>query len=318
MQLTNGPLQFGFPVPSQDGKKVFMVGSQPRAELLRFDPKLGWVSYLGGASAIDLAFSRDGQWVAYVSMPDFTLWRSRIDGSEPMQLSSSSLYTELPRWSPDGKQIVFMGRTEKTNFRAYVVSANGGDLRELISGSQVGFDPGWTSDGKSILLSLIDPSSPSGHGSLLPSAMDGTISTLDLATNTITNLPGSENYFSPRPSPSGKLIAALTRNSDRLVLFDPATQRWSDLTTPPFGPIGYPTWSHDGQYIYFDTMFGQDPGIFRVRAADRKLEKVASLEGVQRFQANFGPWSGLAPDDSPLVARDNSNQEIYGLDWEAP
>ncbi|PYX31508.1 MAG: hypothetical protein DMG80_10150 [Acidobacteria bacterium] len=318
VQLTNGPLQFGFPVPSQDGKKVFMVGSQPRAELLRFDPKLGWVSYLGGASAIDLAFSRDGQWVAYVSMPDFTLWRSRIDGSEPMQLSSSSLYTELPRWSPDGKQIVFMGRTEKTNFRAYVVSANGGDLRELISGSQVGFDPGWTSDGKSILLSLIDPSSASGHGSLLPSAMDGTISTLDLATNTITNLPGSENYFSPRPSPSGKLIAALTRNSDRLVLFDPATQRWSDLTTPPFGPIGYPTWSHDGQYIYFDTMFGQDPGIFRVRAADRKLEKVASLEGVQRFQANFGPWSGLAPDDSPLVARDNSNQEIYGLDWEAP
>jgi len=48
------------------------------------------------------------------------------------------------------------------------------------------------------------------------------------------------------------------------------------------------------------------------------LEKVASLEGVQRFQANFGPWSGLAPDDSPLVTRDNSNQEIYALDWAAP
>jgi len=318
VQLTNGPLQFGFPVPGKDGKKIYMVGSQPRAELLRFDPKSGWVSYLGGASAIDLAFSPDGQWVAYVSMPDFTLWRSRLDGSAPMQLSSSSLYAELPRWSPDGKQIVFMGRNENTNFRAFVVSANGGDLRELIPGAPVGFDPGWTPDGKSIVLTLSDPASASGHASLLPSDMDGTISVLDLATNKITNLPGSENFFSPRPSPDGKSIAAITRNSDKLVLFDLATRRWSDLTDPPFGPIGYPSWSRDGQYIYFDTLFGENPGIFRVRAADRKLEKVVSLEGVQRFQANFGPWSGLAPDDSPLVARDNSNQEIYALDWQAP
>ncbi len=318
VQLTNGPLQFSFPVAGKDGKKIFMVGSQPRAELLRFDPKMGWVSYLGGASAIDLAFSPDSQWVAYVSMPDFTLWRSRIDGSSPMQLSSSSLYAELPRWSPDGKQIVFMGRTEKTNFRAFVVSANGGDLRELIPGAQVGFDPGWTSDGKSIVLSLTDPGSPPSRGSLLPSDKDRMISILDLATNHITNLPGSENFFSPRPSPDGKYIGAITRNSDRLVLFDLATQRWSDLTKPPVGPIGYPCWSRDGQYIYFDTMFGEDPGIFRVRIADRKLEKVATLEGVQRFQANFGPWSGLAPDDSPLVTRDISNQEIYALDWEAP
>jgi Tol biopolymer transport system component/DNA-binding winged helix-turn-helix (wHTH) protein len=317
LQLTNGPLQFSFPVPSEDGRKIFMVGSQPRAELQRFDPKLGWVSYLGGASAIDLAFSPDGQWVAYVSIPDFTLWRSRSDGSSPMQLTSS-LYAELPRWSPDGRQIAFMGRTDKTNFRAFVVSANGGQQRELIPGAKTGFDPGWSADGKSIVLSMTDPVSSSGHGSLLPSDMDGGISILDLTTNAIHNLPGSENFFSPRPSPDGKYIAAITRNSDRLVLFDLASQRWSDLTTPPFGPVGYPSWSRDGQYIYFDTTFGEDRGIFRIRVADHKLEKISSMEGVQRFEANFGLWSGLAPDDSPLVARDISNQEIYALEWQAP
>ena len=32
--------------------------------------------------------------------------------------------------------------------------------------------------------------------------------------------------------------------------------------------------------------------------------------------ANFGPWGGLTPDDSPLVSRDISSQEIYALDWE--
>ena len=315
IQLTNGPLQFRFPVPSKDGKKIFMVGSQPRAELQRLDPKVGWVPYLGGASAIDLAFSPDREWVAYTSLPDYTLWRSRIDGSSPMQLTSSSLYAELPRWSPDGTQIVFMGRTEKTNFRAYLVSANGGDLHELLPGAKVGFDPGWSSDGKSIVLCLSDAVSEAGIGKLLPPEKDGSISSVDLATNQVTNLPASENFFSPRPSPDGKSIAALTRNSDRLVLFDVATQRWSDLTTPPFGPIGYPNWSHNGQYIYFDTMFGEDRGIFRIRVADHKVEKITSLDGVQRFQANFGPWSGLAPDDSPLVSRDISSQEIYALEW---
>jgi len=106
---------------------------------------LGWVSYLGGASAIDLAFSPDGQWVAYVSMPDFTLWRSRVDGSSPMQLTSS-LYAELPRWSPDGKQLCSWDAPTRRNFHAFVVSANGGELRELIPGAKAGFDPGWWAD----------------------------------------------------------------------------------------------------------------------------------------------------------------------------
>jgi hypothetical protein len=32
----------------------------------------------------------------------------------------------------------------------------------------------------------------------------------------------------------------------------------------------------------------------------------------------MGPWTGLAPDGSPLIQRDASFNEIYALDWEAP
>jgi hypothetical protein len=32
----------------------------------------------------------------------------------------------------------------------------------------------------------------------------------------------------------------------------------------------------------------------------------------------FGDWFGLAPEDSPLFARDISTQEIYALDMEWP
>jgi DNA-binding winged helix-turn-helix (wHTH) protein len=36
-QLTNGPLDFSFPVASKDGKRIFAVGSQPRTELVRYN-----------------------------------------------------------------------------------------------------------------------------------------------------------------------------------------------------------------------------------------------------------------------------------------
>jgi Tol biopolymer transport system component len=37
VQLTRGPLAFGYPFPSADGKRVFVLGTQSRAELARYD-----------------------------------------------------------------------------------------------------------------------------------------------------------------------------------------------------------------------------------------------------------------------------------------
>src|SRR5882724_10593348 len=153
-QLTNGPLDFTLPMPSRDGKRIFSVGVQPRAELVRYDAKTGFVPYFGSVSAVGLAFSPDGQWVAYTSVPDFSLWRSRVDGSERLQLTNASMRASLPRWSPDGQQIVFMGRTISTNWRAYLMSPSGGTPRDLIPWADAGFDPTWSPDGASIVLSL--------------------------------------------------------------------------------------------------------------------------------------------------------------------
>jgi Tol biopolymer transport system component/DNA-binding winged helix-turn-helix (wHTH) protein len=309
VQLTNGPLDFLFPVASRDGKRIFAVGSQPRCELLRYDSKKGFVPYFEGKPASDLAFSTDGKWVAYVSIPERELWRSRVDGSERMQLTSDGMLAALPRWSPDGRQIVFMGASGKTGWRAYLMSSDGSGLRELIRGADVGYDPSWSPDGKSIALTL----NVAGGGELIP---DGPgIAIYDLTTQKTSPIPGAKQLFSPRWSPDGRHIAAVTNDSMKLVLFDRVTQQWQDLVRMP---IGYPSWSHDGQYIYFDTTLTDDPNFFRIRISDRKLERLVSLNGVRQYWGDFGSWTGLTPDDSPLVIRDTSNQEIYALDWQEP
>jgi Tol biopolymer transport system component/DNA-binding winged helix-turn-helix (wHTH) protein len=302
VQLTNGPLEFSMPVPSQDGRRIFALGQQPRAEVLRYDGRT-FTPYFQGASVSDLAFSADAQLVAYVSIPDQALWVSRADGSQRIQLTNSAtMEASLPRWSPDGKQIAFMGRTINTDWRAYVISATGGNMRDLIPGAAAGFDPAWSPDGKSILLSLNDLG-PTSSG----------IEVLDLATQKLSSIPDAENLFSPRWSPDGRYIAALTTDSQKLMLFDRQSQHWAELARMG---IGYPSWSHDSKYLYFDSILTEDPAIYRVRISDRTLERFASLKGIHRFWGVAAEWSGLAPDDSVLITRDTSNSEIYALDWQ--
>jgi Tol biopolymer transport system component/DNA-binding winged helix-turn-helix (wHTH) protein len=302
VQLTNGPLDFWLPVPSKDGKRIFAMGGLPRSEVLRYDGR-SFAAYLGGISASDLAFSADGQRVAYVSVPEQTLWSSKIDGSDRIQLSDPGIMeASLPRWSPDGSKIAFMGRTPNTDWRAYLVAANGQGSRELIPGAVAGFDPGWSPDGKSIVLSLSDLGPISNQ-----------INILDLETQKLSPLPGAENLFSPRWSPDGRYIAAITIDSEVLMLFDRTNQQWTELARMG---IGYPSWSHDGQYLYFDSNLTEDPAFFRVRVADRHLERLVSLKDIHRLWGPHSEWTGLGPDDSLLITRNIGSPEIYALDWQ--
>jgi Tol biopolymer transport system component len=65
------------------------------------------VPFLSGISADSVSFSKDGQSVAYVSFPEGTLWRSKLDGSQRTQPTYAPLKAVLPSGPPEGQQIVF-------------------------------------------------------------------------------------------------------------------------------------------------------------------------------------------------------------------
>lgn len=302
IQLTSSPMFLTCPVPSKDGKKLFVIGQTNRGELIRYESLSGQLSpYLGGISAELLDFSKDGQWVVYVSYPTGLLWRSKIDGSERLQLTSSS-YAMMPRWSPDGKRIVFYNMPEGKPSRIYEVSAQGGSRRPLMpedSSQQV--DPGWSPDGNKIVFS--------GSGGDSAS----TIRILDLTTQRVSTLAGSQGLFSPRWSPDGRYMVALAADTNSLHLFDFQTEKWTELAkgTSP----GFPNWSKDGQFIYvFDE---NGAGVNRVRISDRTIERVADLKSFVQTGL-VGRSLALAPDDSLLLLRDAGTQDVYALDWKEP
>src|SRR5579872_759383 len=103
-QITAGPMSFGNPSPAPDNKKIWAIGLKPVVEVVKYDAaKRKYVPLIPGLSATDVDFSADGKWVSYVAIPEGTLWRSRANGSDRLQLTSGDERTALPRWSPDGK-----------------------------------------------------------------------------------------------------------------------------------------------------------------------------------------------------------------------
>jgi serine/threonine protein kinase/Tol biopolymer transport system component len=309
VQLTSGPMNFYSPTPSLDGKKLFVMGEQRRGELVRFDVKSGqFVPYLSGVSAVGVSFSKDGQWVAYVAYPEGTLWRSKLDGSEKLQLVLGPMEVYLPAWSPDGRRIAFTGREAGKPSRLYLVSAEGGSPEKLPTGEHDAFDTNWSPDGNSI---TFEDDYYGEHGEHLTP-----IRSLDLKTGRVVTLPGSETMLAPQRSDDGRYLTAATTDRKKLMIFEFETQRWSELARKD---VGWQNWSADGKYVYFDTGSGSDEAIFRVRVANRRLERITSLKDFRRaVGTNGGPWSGLAPDGSPLLLRNVGTQEVYALNVEFP
>jgi len=309
VELTTGPMSFTTPVPSPDGKQIFTEGFLDRGELMRYDGKRRiWEHYLSGISATDLDFSRDGEWVTYVLLPEGTLWRSRVDGSERLQLTIPPLRTGMPRWAPDGKTIAFTGLKPSETWTIYQVPAAGGETQQLLSEKEYYYgDPNWSPDGSQLVF---------GESNSSPKA----IHILDLKSRRISELPNSAGLFSPRWSPDGRSIIALTANMvpnpppAKLMVFDLGNRNWKEWCETSY--ISYPEFSWSGNYVYFSD---STTGFFRVRRGSNKVEPVATLDSPGAIKQDaFWYWTGLTPDDSPLFLHDTSTREIYALDVDLP
>jgi Tol biopolymer transport system component len=306
VQLTSGPLSYHAPVPSKDGKRLFVVGIQPHDELVRYDAKSRrFVPYLTHVTPAGVvAFSRDGDWVTYIKPPEGTLWRSRADGSQRLQLTSPPMEAMYPRWSADGTHIAFPGKLPGQPWKIFVVSADGGDPQQLSLGNRNVTDPDWSPDGNQLVFGRMPDYVAEAS---LPKA----IHLLDLRTQQVSKIPGSDGLFSPDWSPGGRYILAIALDHRKLMLFDLETRQWTQLVEQV---VLHQIWSHDGSFIYFQSK----DGVYRVRISDRKIERVVAWEELQRPNVLGLSFAWLAPDDSPLLVVEQGSGDIYALEWEAP
>lgn len=97
---------------------------------------------------VDPALSPDGSLLAYASeragSGNFDIWMRRIDGGEPMRLTSDAADEVEPAFSPDGESIVFSRREQGG---IYVVSTHGGAAKLLMPATRAR-TPRFSPDGR--------------------------------------------------------------------------------------------------------------------------------------------------------------------------
>ena len=303
-QISHGQINSLAPAFSPDGKKLFVIGQQLRGELQHYDSgSRDFVPYLNGISADFAEFSRDGHWLLYVAFPEGTLWRSKADGSERLQLTFAPLQTMFPHWSPDGNRILFHGLGGGRD-EVYIIPTQGGEPVPVAqnSGRQI-MNESWSPDGNSIMYSdypffAEDPSKVKIH-------------VLDLKSKRVTDLPGSDGNFAPAWSPDGRYAAASSVRGHRILLFDFQSKQWSDAAEG----WDFKKWSRDSRYLFF-MRHGDHPAIMKLRVSDRKTEEAAPLRGYDQTGRLPGLEFSLDLNGAPMLLKDTGTQEIYSIDWD--
>jgi len=139
--------------------------------------------------------------------------------TKPLRVKTSTVKKSVP--ASTSRKIAFDGEKGSSVWKIYVISSDGGPPQELIPGEQQ-FDPSWASDGKSLVFGTF----PGAEGGQVA------IRLFDLETGKISKLPNSDGLFSPRCSPAGRYIAALTADHHDLMIFDLQSKSWRRLTGP--------------------------------------------------------------------------------------
>jgi Tol biopolymer transport system component len=307
-QVTNGPLGYQAPSAAPGTHRIDFIGDNAQIQLLHALPKTStFVALDQNLNAAALAeYSRDGQWVAWLNASDGSLWRSRTDGNERIQLTTPPSRIFRMKWSPDNKRLALMAEEPGKPWKLYLLDAEGGIPIRLLEEDRNEADPNWSSDGKSLIYGRPPDRMDSAH----PKA----IYRLDLASRKIEEIPGSTGLFSPRLSPDDRYIAAMPLDQKALMLFDRSQNRWTTLTTHG---VGDPIWSHDGQYIYFQDILEAGKPIYRIAVPSGAIEQISTISNLRPIAATDYRLIGLAPGDLPVVSARTSTVNFYSIDLNA-
>ncbi len=274
----------------------------------------------------DPQVSPDGSRVAFVRVTvndkregyNTAIWSVPVGGGEaPRQLTKGE-HDTTPRWSPDGKFLLFLRSTEKDGKpeppQLAMLPMDGGDSFVFTDLPKGGGSPVWAPDGKNIAftsetnpedLAKQEKKKSEKPWSTAPAAVEHE-SDVRVITRAVYR-QDNEGYIDPK-HPSHIWIVSSPRTAEEKV-------KPRQLTTGRFDEENA-IWSKDGSQIYFTSSRIDEPyyelprtDLYSVAAAGGKPVKITTID----LNTQFGPGGGalsLSPDGKKVAFIAATNQPI--------
>ena len=218
--------------------------------------------------------SRRGQ-IAFVSLREednSDIWIRSVDPqqvAQPRRLTSHSAVDDSPAFSPDGRRVAFVTHSEDARGDIAIIATAGGAVDVLTLRDAAERDPCWSPDGRRI-----------AYARTHTSRDESDVYEIDVELRVPRRLTAAGGR-SPSYSPDGRYIAYSSRRGD------PSGNIWilrvSDRSEQPLtaGPAidAFPTWSDDGQWVYFSRFSEDTDGDGRVSTQDNASIWRARLAG---------------------------------------
>jgi TolB protein len=220
------------------------------------------------------------------------------DGTQVRQLTDNPLGAETPKWSPDGKLILFASYLGDDNNDLFVMSPDGSNQHQLTASPGYDGHASWSLDGSRIIFNS-DRTSPDLGVSwsqrwheIFSMRADGT----DVRQHTNLQMICTYPSFSPDQEhiTYRKVIASAAmswdltlgqRNSEIFVAAADGSEETNLTNSAAFD--GWPVWSPDGTLIAFASN--------RVGPANVGQIFVIQPDGENLRQVSFGPWGYAQP-----------------------